>query len=155
MKNCWPLVFALVAACSSNTTPQMMMMKPAEGPGPDLAQPLSSADMAMMSTPDMAMAAGDMAMCKAPAGSTCPTTSGNCQGIGTPCTKGGGQCAASGTNCDLDLDPSGSGTCVTYGKCAPGMHQCGPGASCCKSSTTFFIPVCIVNPCLPDDCPAE
>lgn len=102
-------------------------------------------------TPD---ASGDAATCVAPQGTTCPTTAGNCKHIGDPCTKGGGQCP-SPTACDVDLDPTGVGICITFAACQPNMHACGTGATCCKTAMTSNVPVCLPNQCLPSDCTAE
>lgn len=98
----------------------------------------------------------DLAACMPPTGNTCPTTAGNCLGIGAPCTQGGGQCATYHLFCDKDLDPTdGSGICVSYLACTPNMGQCGKGATCCKTTTTQNIPVCFPNACIPADCTAE
>jgi hypothetical protein len=99
-------------------------------------------------------AAPDVAACAPPQGTTCPTTAGNCKGIGAPCTKGGNECP-SPTACDVDLDPSGAGICITILACTPGNHDCGNGASCCKTPMTSNTAVCLPNPCIPSDCTAE
>lgn len=93
------------------------------------------------------------AHCSAPLGTTCPPSAGNCKGIGAPCTKGGGQCAAVHAVCDVDLDPRGAGMCITLLACKGG--DCGSGATCCKTSTTQNIPMCMPNQCLPADCQAD
>ena len=106
------------------------------------------------SAKDAEAEAGASAVCAPPAGTTCPTTSGTCKGIGKPSTKGGGQCGP-GTSCDLDLDPTGAGICITYLSCTRGNHDCGAGASCCQTKSTQNVPVCLPNPCIPSDCTIE
>ena len=98
--------------------------------------------------------APEAAACNPPQGTTCPTTSGNCKGIGTPCTKGGNECP-SPTVCDLDLDPNGAGVCITILACTPGNHDCGAGASCCNTPMTSNTAVCLPNQCIPSDCTPE
>jgi len=92
--------------------------------------------------------------CAAPLGATCPPTSGNCKGIGAPCTRGGEECNAIHAICDRDLDPRGVGICVTVLTCTGG-DDCGSGATCCKTATTQNVPICMPNQCLPADCAAE
>jgi hypothetical protein len=117
--------------------------------GTDASNPNNDA-----STQDAAKDTGtDAMMCVAPQGASCPTTAGNCKGIGAPCTKGGGQCTM-GTACDLDLGP-GVGICITFFACTPGQHDCGNGASCCDTAMTSNTPVCLPNQCLTSDCTAE
>lgn len=86
---------------------------------------------------------GDLSACMAPTGASCPTTAGNCLGIGTPC----GSCPA-GLICEMSI-------CVSIFACTPGMHQCGTGASCCNTATTEHVSVCLPNVCIPSDCTAE
>jgi hypothetical protein len=106
-----------------------------------------------MTAPDGG-ATGDSGSCTPPQGATCPTTAGNCKDIGKPCTKGGGQCT-NGTSCDVDLDPSGNSICITYLTCVPNTGACGTGATCCKTSMTQNVAVCLPNQCIPSDCTAE
>ena len=129
-------MFLFVVACSSGTTPS--------DAGADAATDVGKSD---------AQNGGDGSTCAPPAGTACPTTAGNCKNIGDPCTKGGGQCPVS-TSCDLDLGP-GVGICITLFSCTPGNHDCGNGASCCKTASTSNFPVCLPNQCLPSDCTAE
>ena len=112
----------------------------------------AGADVAAEAAPQKD-AAPDVA-CTAPQGAACPTTAGNCKGIGAPCTKGGNQCP-SPTVCDIDLDPNGAGICITILACTPGNHDCGNGASCCNTPMTSNTAVCLPNVCIPSDCTPE
>ena len=143
------LALVLAACGSSNPAPADLAVS-----AYDLASSsdLAGADLAGV---DLATAAGDLASCMPPTGATCPTTAGNCKGIGKPCTAGGGQCQADGNSCDKDLDSSGEGVCIKPFGCAPNMHQCGAGATCCQTPMTSNFPVCIANACLPSDCTPE
>ena len=99
--------------------------------------------------------AGDGGVCAPPQGSDCPTTAGNCLGIGTPCTFLGGQCPK-GLLCDKDLDPAnGDGICISVDQCHPGAHECGTGASCCQNNDTQNHRICVPNTCLIGNCTAE
>ena len=100
-------------------------------------------------------AAADGGNCAPPQGTTCPSTSGNCKGIGTPCTKGGGQCVAVKKVCDVDLSASGAGVCISIAVCTPNTGSCGNGATCCQTPGTSNVAVCLPNQCLASDCTAE
>lgn len=151
------LPFALVLVACSASGPTSTNDSPDSSATDSGFAPVDSGhDVA--TTPDSGVTpkpdAGKPPACSPPTGSTCPTTGGNCKGIGTPCTKGSGKCP-SGLSCDLDLDPKGSGVCISYLKCSPGKGDCGTGANCCQTATTQNIPVCLPNPCIPADCKAE
>ncbi|HEY1958905.1 MAG TPA: hypothetical protein VGH28_25005 [Polyangiaceae bacterium] len=145
MKNALFFAAALVIGCSSSTPPA------------DAGADAAPTDAATEAAPKDAAAptdAGDAGTCAPPQGASCPTTGGNCLHIGQPCTKGGGQCPQP-TACDIDLDPTGVGICITYFSCKPNMHECGAGATCCQTAMTSNTPVCLPNQCLPSDCTAE
>jgi hypothetical protein len=90
----------------------------------------------------------DLASCMAPTGATCPTTAGNCLGIGNPCGNTGNPACPAGLICESNI-------CVSILSCTPGAHQCGTGATCCNTATTEHVAVCLPNVCIPDDCTAE
>ena len=137
---------ACLVACSGGSTPgNDGGTDGATESGPsDAAPPADASDAG----------GGDSSTCAPPQGSSCPTTAGNCMNIGKPCTKGGGQCP-SPTACDIDLDSTGVGICITFLTCTPNMHACGAGATCCDTAMTSNVPVCLPNQCLPSDCTAE
>jgi hypothetical protein len=122
----------------------------------DSAVPLTEGGADAASDAQSAADAGtDAGVCMPPQGATCPTTAGNCKGIGNPCTKGGGECTSIGKSCDKDLDPTGQGICISYLACTPGQHDCGTGASCCKTAMTQNVAVCLPNQCIVSDCTPE
>ena len=143
MKNAVLLAAALLLGCSSGT--------PGNDAGTDASPGDSSADVAPN---DAASDAGTCAPPKDGLDASCPTSAGNCLHIGQPCTKGGNECP-SPTACDVDLDSTGVGICITIFACKPNMHQCGTGATCCQTAMTSNTPVCLPNQCLPSDCTAE
>jgi hypothetical protein len=143
-----------IAACGSPKTPTSQPdLAVIAGPVLDLSS--ASIDLSGSTPFDLASQPGSDLACAPPAGNDCPSTSGNCLGIGKPCTKGGGECMAQGLSCDKDQSDSGVGICIKLGGCTHGMHQCGAGATCCATQDTFFFPVCVPNQCLPDGCTAE
>jgi hypothetical protein len=100
-------------------------------------------------------------VCDPPQGATCPTTAGNCYGIGKPCPNGASDCQADGLSCANALDSSGPPVCISVDllgnkiKCTPGMKQCGAGASCCTVTQGVTVHICTPNQCLPQGCTAE
>ena len=141
------LLVPLIVACGNSTPP---------GDGGTDASTGNDASPTDSAVKDVATSDAGDAACPAPQGATCPTTAGNCKGIGTPCTTGGGQCNPSGTSCDKDLDgDAGAGVCITIFQCTRGNHDCGNGASCCNTPMTSNVSVCLPNQCLPSDCTPE
>lgn len=146
MRTSLSVLVACVIACSSSS--------PGGDGGTEAGIDAASDAPAAGDAESDATAKGDGSTCAPPVGTSCPTTAGNCLHIGDPCTKGGNQCPQP-TACDLDLNPSGAGICITFGVCTPNTHACGAGATCCKTAMTSNFPVCLPNQCLPSDCTAE
>jgi hypothetical protein len=138
------LCFAF-AACGSGS----------KGPEPDQSMSMYDfstnlpVDFSSMSNDDLETHEPmDLAMCMPPQGASCPTTAGNCLGIGNPCGGTGQSACPTGLLCEC-------GICVQIFKCTPGKGQCGKGATCCDTATTDFVAVCLPNQCIPSDCTVE